>query len=158
MTFASKTVSTKLPSQAMPLSSVPPVLRVASSHLGLLAEVLETYTPGEFPQMNILYRLKTDLVVAMNIYRIAYQENAPLDVQLMREADLQWYCNQCDYYLSQRKGSPLLAPSQGRGLWHIRQVIRAMIRLKLLTHVRKFMPGPNTLSISWREILPGIRL
>lgn len=154
MTF----VSAKTSHMDMPLSSVQPVLRVASSHLGLLAEVLETYSPGEFPQMTILSRLKTDLVGAMNTYRIACQENAPLEVQLMREADLLWHCNQCDYYLSQRRDTPLLAPSHGRGVWHIRKVLRAVIRLKLLTHVRKLMPGPNTLSIAWRELIPGIRL
>ena len=151
-------VSVKTPHSVTPLSPDSPVLRVASSHLGLLAEVLETYRLEEFPQMAVLSRLKTDLVAAMNAYRIACQENAPIEVQFMKEADLLWHCNQCDYYLSQRRGSPLLAPSQQRGLWHIRKVIGAAVRFKLLTHVRKLMPGPNTLSITWRELIPGIRL
>ena len=169
MTF----VSTQTPpAQALPLqpsadhtlinsvsvSPALPALRTASSHLVLLTEVLETYQPSEFPQMDVLSALKTDLVAAMNTYRIACQTDAPMADQLMREADLMWHCNQCDYYLSQRQGSPLVTLSPERGRWQIKKVTKAIVGFKLLTHIRMLMSGPNTLSISWREILPGIQL
>ena len=142
--------------------AVQPLLRLANSHLVLLIEVLETYRADDSaqeacPQMDVLARLRTELVSAMNTYRIAYQECAPLNVQLMRESDLMWQCNQCDYYLSQRKGQPLVAFSSDRGLWQIRRTIRAVVRLKLLTHVRQFMPGLNTLSFPWRDLFPRVR-
>jgi len=145
-------------SQSAPMSSDQLTLRMAASHLVLLTEVLETYSTSNFPQMDILAGLRTDLVAAMNAYRIACQENAPIEAQLMQESDLLWHCNQCDYYLSQRRGAPLVAHTGDRSEWQLRQVLGAVVRFKLLTHVRKLMPGANTLSISWREILSGLRL
>lgn len=141
-----------------PSSAVRPLLRTANSHLVLIAEVLDTYGESEAVQMDVLSRLKTDLVVAMNRYRIAYQENEPLDVQLMKEFDLLWQCSHCDYYLSRRHGLPLLYPEPNRGLQQIRRIVVALGCLKLLTHIRQLMPGPNLLSMRWREILCGVRL
>ena len=164
-----------------PLPSALPLLQIANSHLILLADILETYSINEATnretthhqasnldavqdktlRMTVLSQLKTDLVMAMNIYRIACRENAPLDIQLMKETDLRWRCNQCSHYLRRQKELPLVnlelssAHSQNQ---QIRKTIGAVVRLKLLTHLRKLIPGPNALSLSWREILPGLRL
>lgn len=173
------------PSEHVNPSHLRPALKVASSHLVLITDVLATlpseqiigypfYTEDLYQKqqyIDCLIRLKTDLVTAMNSYRIACIKSAPLDVQLMQEADLLWQCNLCEYHLSHRyktqdqKTRSQKTPTdvntdtlRQRSHWQIRRTIRAALYMKLLAYAKQLIPGLNFLSsISLREIWVGLK-
>ena len=144
------------------IPKVQPHLSEADDYLFQLSAVLDSCGPAELARIGTLSRLKANLAAAIGAYELAIQAHAPDAVVLMKQADLLWQCNQCDYYLRYLRNRVAIAalgrPSQNRGLWQIRAVIVAVTHFKLLTYLRRAMPGANIVSLSWRDILPGFRL
>ena len=141
------------------IPKVQPYLSEADDYLFQLTAVLDSCSPAELSRISTLSRLKTSLAAAISACELAIQAHAPDDVVLMKRADLLWQCNQCSYYL--RNQVAIAAPSRSsknRGLWQIRAAIVAVTHFKLLTYLRRAMPGANIVSLSWRDILPGFRL
>ncbi len=141
------------------ISKVQPHLSEADDDLFQLTAVLDSCGPAELSRISTLSRLKTNLAAAISAYELAIEVHSPSDVVLMKQADLLWQRNQCDYYLSHRDAIAAPSrPSKNRGLWQIRAVIVAVTHFKLLTYLRRALPGANIVSLSWRDILPGFRL
>lgn len=141
------------------IPKVQPYLSEADEYLFQLTAVLDSCGPAELSRISIFSRLKTSLAAAISACELAIQAHAPADVVLMKQADLLWQCNQCDYYL--RNQAAIAAPSRplrNRGLWQIQAAVVAVTQFKLLTYLRRAMPGANIMSLSWRDILPGFRL
>lgn len=102
-----------------------------------------------------LSRLKVELTDAIQDYETACQSNESFEICLDKQSHMLWLCNQCDYYLTM--SSPAFAKQRNhRGLWQIRAVVLAMIRFKLITHIRSLFPGPKSISLPWSDLRPGI--
>ena len=155
------------------IPKIQPHLSEARSYLAQLTTALDS-PPNNLPnnpsdsrsdlsRISTLSRLKTNLAAAISAYELASNARLPYEVTLMKQTDLLWQCNQCDYYLSNRAVFAISSRKPERqsgslGLWQIRAAVLATARFKLLTHLRRAMPGANVVSLPWRDILPGLRL
>lgn len=140
------------------IPKVQPQLSDARSYLERITIAIDSYGAVDLSKGGTLSRLHTDLAAAISAYELANNAYAPYEVILMKQTDLLWQCNQCDHYLRHLAATSHNHSPKNRGLWQIRVAVLAIAHFKLLTYLRQLMPGANTTSLPWRDILPGFKL
>ena len=132
----------------------------AHDYLFEVTAALDSADPANFSEIGTLSRLKTNLAAAISAHEMAIKGRLADEAIWMKQTDLLWQCNQCDYYLNKRAAIALPGRQlkKDRSLWQIRAAVAAVVHFKLLTYLRKIMPGANIMSLPWRDILPGFRL
>lgn len=126
-------------------------------YLARLSEAIEAQSVHSL----MLHRLRELLTEALEEYDLAYetanQTANSFNELLDKQSHVMWLCNQCDYYLTMAPST--VSQRQGdRALQQIRAVVIALTRFQLLAHIRRLLPGETLRVLSWKDLLPGIRL
>lgn len=136
----------------IPTQYNPPELLHALDCLKRLSTLLENDAKGDIPQITLISQLQIKLQSAVEDYEQFRQNEIKAEDALMKQSDLLWLCNQCEYYLTE----PSVANSSRRGKgtrWQIQTAVFSSIRFKLYTHIRRLLLGKSSTALPWRDLL-----
>ncbi|WP_299406696.1 hypothetical protein [Acaryochloris sp. IP29b_bin.148] len=133
-------------------SNNPPELLHALDCLKRLSILLETDLKDDIPQIALISQLQIKLLSAVEDYEQFCQNEITAEDALRKQADLLWFCNQCEYYLTDSSVANL-SRRHNRARRQIQMAVFSSIRFKLYTHIRRLLLGKSSTALPWRDLL-----